>query len=230
MSRPENDQTLVEFIDAHVPGLRAGDQGLHDLIDAVNRNGKGGTLALIIKVEPGAGQHGHALQVSSQVQVKAPKDPAPTALVWTLPSGKAVDYDPNQPTLPLDNEDGADPTAVFSVDAPNQDEAVSDIPRTPEEQQRLVDFRDGSGFAGDAPDFDEAAVDYMAASSEAADEGTASEDTNPEHQETEVAKALAEAAQIDAGEHPGVDELADELKKKRATRRRSLKEAAAATS
>ena len=74
---------------------------LHDLIQAVQATGKGGTLVLSLAVKPVAKNNADALNVAAAVAVKAPKEDAPSTIFFVDGDGNAVRNNPHQPELPL---------------------------------------------------------------------------------------------------------------------------------
>lgn len=74
---------------------------LHDLIEAVQATGKGGTLTLSLAVKPIAKHNAEALNVSAAIAVKAPREDAPVTVFFVDGAGNAVRHNPHQPELPL---------------------------------------------------------------------------------------------------------------------------------
>lgn len=75
-------------------------QGLNDLVDAVNCVGKGGTLTLVVKVQP-ASKHGEgSVLVADDVKVKLPQERG-EALYFVDADANLTRQNPAQPSLPL---------------------------------------------------------------------------------------------------------------------------------
>lgn len=75
-------------------------EGLNELVDAVNCTGKGGTLTLIVKVQP-ASKHGEgSVLVADDVKVKLPQERG-EALYFVDRNSNLTRQNPAQPSLPL---------------------------------------------------------------------------------------------------------------------------------
>jgi hypothetical protein len=74
-----------------------------ELVAAVNKTGKGGTVTLALGMKPLEGQHA-AMVVGSKVAKKLPKGDPATAIVFVDQNGTMTADDPNQKRLPLSGD------------------------------------------------------------------------------------------------------------------------------
>jgi hypothetical protein len=82
---------------------------LHELTEAVQLHGKGGTLTLTVKLKPATkGRADGMLVVSDDVAVKKPVGDRPEALFFIDRTGNLTRHDPNQQELPLRAVDATD--------------------------------------------------------------------------------------------------------------------------
>lgn len=97
---------ITEFIEDHSPGKTEAGKMLARLIAAVKDTGKGGSMTLVIKIEPDKTQP-TALLISDEITAKLPKHERPVRKAWLTRSGLVVDFDPDAPSLPGMAVDGA---------------------------------------------------------------------------------------------------------------------------
>lgn len=97
---------ITQFIEDHSPGKTEAGKMLAKLIDAVKDTGKGGSMTLVIKIEPDKTQP-TALLISDEITAKLPKHERPVRKAWLTRGGLVVDFDPNTPSLPGMAVDGA---------------------------------------------------------------------------------------------------------------------------
>lgn len=72
---------------------------LHNLIQAVQETGKGGSILLKVEVKPIAGTNGKTLTVTDSVAVKAPKVERPKSIFFVTDDGNLTRNDPRQPVI-----------------------------------------------------------------------------------------------------------------------------------
>jgi hypothetical protein len=88
---------------------------LNELVEAVHRHGRTGTLTLAIKVAP-AGKNGHTVVVSDEVKAKLPEGERGDSIFFVDPDMNLIRHDPNQEVLPL-REVPRDPGTVRDLPA-----------------------------------------------------------------------------------------------------------------
>lgn len=98
---------ITEFIEDHSPGKSEAGRMLGKLIDAVRDTGKGGSMTLVIKIEPDKAQPATGLLISDEITAKLPKHERPVRKAWMTKSGLVVDFDPDAPSLPGMAVDGS---------------------------------------------------------------------------------------------------------------------------
>lgn len=75
---------------------------LHQLLCAVNRTGRGGSLTLTIKVKPvDKGVSVEKVQISDDINVKTPKPERGSTFMFLDAQNNPTPNDPRQPQLPL---------------------------------------------------------------------------------------------------------------------------------
>ena len=92
-------------------------EGLNELVDAVQMQGKGGKLTLTIKVEPGGKGQSNIVIVTDDVAVAAPKPARDSAVYFVDGNANLSRANPAQPALPL-REVGAPSDDLREVAAP----------------------------------------------------------------------------------------------------------------
>lgn len=72
---------------------------LHELIEAVQETGRGGSISLKVDVKPIAGTDSHTLTVTDTVVMKAPKTERPKSIFFVDDTGNLSRSDPRQPVI-----------------------------------------------------------------------------------------------------------------------------------
>ena len=73
---------------------------LAELVQAVERTGKGGTLTLTLAIKP-AGRAAGTLLIVDKIAAKVPQEATPETLLWATPEGNLLGEDPRQQSLEL---------------------------------------------------------------------------------------------------------------------------------
>lgn len=97
--------TAQDFLEL-VGGLRGGSAAyeaaasLSELLEAVKRTAKGGTLTLQLKVEPLTAGDTVSLRITDALTLKAPRLPVGATVMYRTEDGRLSARDPRQPELP----------------------------------------------------------------------------------------------------------------------------------
>jgi len=73
---------------------------LAELVQAVERTGKAGTLTLTLAIKP-AGRAAGTLVISDKIKLTPPKEESAETLLWATPEGNLLTEDPRQQKLEL---------------------------------------------------------------------------------------------------------------------------------
>ncbi|MEV0090393.1 hypothetical protein [Streptomyces sp. NPDC050738] len=74
-------------------------QQLHDLLQAVQETGKGGSIALKLDIKPISGTDGRTVTVTDSVTAKTPKTERPKSIFFLADDGNLSRTDPRQPVI-----------------------------------------------------------------------------------------------------------------------------------
>lgn len=108
-SQPPIDGNFINFLQNHRRGEIISDLSskVRELVDAVTRLGKGGTMMLKISVKPAS--KGGALVIEDEIKVAPPKEEVEGSIFFADKDGNLLREDPNQRMLPLKSIKGGVP-------------------------------------------------------------------------------------------------------------------------
>ena len=102
MTKPLNENLIAVRVETEagdlVPIMDAAGDKFSELINAVTRHQKAGTLKLTINIKPSTAG---ALAVKADVSITKPKGLPPESLLWATPEGNLIGEDPKQTKLEL---------------------------------------------------------------------------------------------------------------------------------
>ncbi len=97
-----NARPFMDLLREHRGGVTHDElsEALHELVEAVAAENKGGSLTLKIGIKP-AGGKGSALLVTAEIKTAPPKETSESSLYFVTPDNNLVRDDPRQRTMPF---------------------------------------------------------------------------------------------------------------------------------